>query len=337
MARTGLYKSEVKNARDSLLSQGKHPSVDAVRVALGNTGSKTTIHKYLKELQEDDGGQQVTVTLSSALQNLVGQLAAQLQADADVQISAARSTAEESRTRLKVEIERLRQTNVDLVAQLAETQTTAAAEKAAHEQTAVELKEHSTAEFGLQVQVSALKERLEENEQHRRSLEEKHQHAREALEHYRASAKDQRDQDIRRHEQEVQVLQAELRQLRQDLVLKQDDVTRLNKEGVRLVSELTHTKQALYDQQMQGRQLVQRLEILPSLEARNAILMRQVSEHDDHTREWKTREASMTERLSEAEKSFEAKQMEAIALKAKLETTEAISGELRAFLQQPSG
>ncbi|MFX6330932.1 DNA-binding protein, partial [Acinetobacter baumannii] len=57
MARTGLYKSEVKKARDSLLALGRHPSVDAVRVELGNTGSKTTIHKYLKELEEDEGGQ----------------------------------------------------------------------------------------------------------------------------------------------------------------------------------------------------------------------------------------------------------------------------------------
>ena len=56
MARTGLYKSEVKKARESLLAQSKYPSVDAVRVELGNTGSKTTIHKYLKELEEEDGG-----------------------------------------------------------------------------------------------------------------------------------------------------------------------------------------------------------------------------------------------------------------------------------------
>jgi hypothetical protein len=35
MARTGLYKSEVKKARDTLLAHGKHPSVDAVRIELG--------------------------------------------------------------------------------------------------------------------------------------------------------------------------------------------------------------------------------------------------------------------------------------------------------------
>ncbi len=49
MARGGLYKSDIQKARDTLRAQGKHPSVDAVRVALGNTGSKTTIHRYLKE------------------------------------------------------------------------------------------------------------------------------------------------------------------------------------------------------------------------------------------------------------------------------------------------
>ena len=45
MARSGLYKSDVQKARDALIAQGMNPSVDAVRVALGNTGYKTTIHK----------------------------------------------------------------------------------------------------------------------------------------------------------------------------------------------------------------------------------------------------------------------------------------------------
>ena len=54
MARGGVYKTEVEKARNALLAQGKHPSVDALRVALGNTGSKTTIHRYLKELEAED-------------------------------------------------------------------------------------------------------------------------------------------------------------------------------------------------------------------------------------------------------------------------------------------
>jgi hypothetical protein len=56
MARAGLSRIDIKRARDSLLAQGQHPSIDAIRIALGNTGSKTTIHRYLKELEEEEEG-----------------------------------------------------------------------------------------------------------------------------------------------------------------------------------------------------------------------------------------------------------------------------------------
>ncbi|WP_368614351.1 DNA-binding protein [Paraburkholderia sp. BR10923] len=46
---------DVKRAHDPLLARGQHTSIEAIRIALGNTGSKTTIHRYLKELEEDEG------------------------------------------------------------------------------------------------------------------------------------------------------------------------------------------------------------------------------------------------------------------------------------------
>ena len=94
MARVGLLKSDVAQARDSLLAQGQYPSADAVRIALGNTGSKSTIHKYLKELDAEEG----TITagpagpnLSAALQDLVARLASRLQSEADDQLDLARA------------------------------------------------------------------------------------------------------------------------------------------------------------------------------------------------------------------------------------------------------
>lgn len=92
MARTGLDKQEVRKARDSLLAQSQYPSVDAVRIALGNTGSKTTIHKYLKELDEEDSGQAPAqpAAISAALQDLVGRLAERLQHEADAQLALER-------------------------------------------------------------------------------------------------------------------------------------------------------------------------------------------------------------------------------------------------------
>jgi hypothetical protein len=82
MGGSGLYKSDVKQRREILLAQGKHPSVDAVRTALGNTGSKTTIHKYLRELQEEEDVDRKS-SISEVLQDLVERLAGQLQTEAN--------------------------------------------------------------------------------------------------------------------------------------------------------------------------------------------------------------------------------------------------------------
>lgn len=120
-----------------------------------------------------------------------------------------------------------------------------------------------------------LQERLAENEAHRRSLEEKHAHARDSLEHYRQSVKEQRDQDQRRHEQQTQQLQAELRQ--QAVVLKQEEATRLNQEGAKLVAELSHAKQALYEQQALGRRQDQKIDQLHAEQLHAGDLERQLA------------------------------------------------------------
>jgi len=336
MARTGLYKSEVKKARDYLLSQGKRPSVDALRIELGNTGSKTTIHKYLKELEEDDGGQNPKASLSDALQDLVARLAAQLHEEADTKIGTIRTEAGEMERRNAATILELYEENAKLGSELLQMQEALAAEKEAHEHTSTVLQDTNIASQGQDLQMLALKERLEENEQHRQSLEEKHQHARESLEHYRALAKDQRDQDVRRHEQQVQGLQAEIRQLQQSLIVKQDEVTRLNQDGVRLVSELSHSQQALYEQQTRVRHVEQKLEQLQAVEQRNKLLESQIDEKNTHLGEMRTQAADLTQQVSVATEQLRLHQMELAMLRAKLDTHQTLSSELRSYFAPDS-
>ncbi|WP_244216153.1 DNA-binding protein [Pseudomonas reidholzensis] len=38
----------MRKAREALLSRGQNPSIDAMRIELGNTGSQTTIHALLR-------------------------------------------------------------------------------------------------------------------------------------------------------------------------------------------------------------------------------------------------------------------------------------------------
>ena len=263
MARTGLYQSEVKKARDSLIAQGKHPSVDAVRVALGNTGSKTTIHKYLKELDEQDGGAAGRKgSITEALQDLVARLAAQLHEEGNARVAEVEAESLESDRTHAAALAALRSDIESLDGQLDRAQAGADRESAAHAQTRAHLQDEAIARHTAEQQVADLKERLIENDAHRLSIEEKHKHAREALEHYRQSVKEQRDQDQRRHEQQIQQLQTEVRQLQQSLVVKQEDITRLNQEGARLVADLSHSQKALYEEQAQGRQLVQQIATL---------------------------------------------------------------------------
>lgn len=91
MARGGINKALVQKARQAILARGENPSIDAVRVELGNTGSKTTIHRYLKELEDAERGRNAgSIPLSEQLANLVGQLADQLEEDAQATVAQER-------------------------------------------------------------------------------------------------------------------------------------------------------------------------------------------------------------------------------------------------------
>lgn len=200
MARTGLSRLDVKHARDSLIAQSHYPSVDAVRVALGNTGSKSTIHKYLKELEEENGAEAadgaVRNPLSDALLDLVQRLADRLQLESAEQLDQARAEL--------------------------------AAKEAGYQQS-------------------------------QRQLESELRSAREAA----------RETERR--------LQTELRESRLALHASQAEVTELNKEGARLVTELSHTKQTLYEQLTHARKLEQKVDQLQATERHASDLERQLA------------------------------------------------------------
>ncbi len=257
MARSGLYKGDVQRARDSLLAQGKNPSVDAVRVALGNTGSKTTIHRYLRELEEEEGrpvGAKAAV--SEALQDLVTRLATRLHEEAEERIDEAQQRFTARIQESDQAIEQGRQEAAALSNQLQRTETALQAERQAHEATGRELGARTTEVAQLHERIAGLTTRLAEHEAHAQSLEEKHAHAREALEHYRTTAKEQRDQEQRRHEHQLQELQLALRQANETLATKNQELLLLNRDNGqwlerhgRLEREVSLTRQAHEAQQ----------------------------------------------------------------------------------------
>lgn len=240
MSRSGLTKSKVKQARDILISQNRYPSVDAVRIELGNTGSKSTIHKYLKELEEDkEQGIGQNLSISETIQNLIIRLAEQLHIEANAEIEKVKEINQINEERFKEEIQALRNELNQTKVVLQERDNTVNEQQRINEILKISLDQEVITKNRLEQQVVNLTESLEQNKEYLSNLEEKFKHAQQSLDHYRESVKEQRQQDLRRFDHQVQLLQAETRQLQQTIVVKQDKLNELSLENTKLVTELS--------------------------------------------------------------------------------------------------
>jgi chromosome segregation ATPase len=238
MARGGINQAVVRKAREALLARGENPSIDAVRVELGNTGSKSTIHRYLKEIEAYDPRPQASEEkLSEELTELIGKLLNRLMEEGGEAIAHAQAMFDKQRANLEARLEASQ-------AALSGLQGEHDAQRAALE---IQTEKLETSQSSLQSELTRnarlsqscadLEVRVLEKDEQIRSLEEKHLHARDALEHYRNAIKEQREQEQRRHEGQLQQVQVELRQLQQILAIKQDELMRLNRDNERMLGE----------------------------------------------------------------------------------------------------
>ncbi|MCC8623146.1 DNA-binding protein [Xanthomonas vesicatoria] len=222
------------------------PSVDAVRVALGNTGSKTTIHRYLKELEEEEGQRPgAKVAIGDALQDLVSRLAERLHAEADTVVAQAQARFQAQLQERTQALEQARHEADSLRTHLQRCETLLQAEREAGDAARSEVASRTTELAQLQERIAGLTARLAEHERHAQSLEHKHEHAREALEHYRTSVRDQREQEQRRHAHQVQELQVALRQANEALTVKNHDLMQLNRDNGQWVERQTRLEREL--------------------------------------------------------------------------------------------
>lgn len=254
MARGGINKAVVQTARLAILARGENPSIDAVRIEMGNTGSKTTIHRYLKEL--DDSESRLTITqapLDDELGELVARLAQRLKEKAQEPIDQALAQFEQQKTALLAQIETLEAAHGQLKKQFDIQAAALAEESAALQTTSTSLQTEQTRNAGLSQACSDYELRINDKDEQIRSLEDKHLHARDALEHYRTAIKEQREQEQRRHEGQLQQVQAELRQAQQSAMVRQDEITQLHRDNERLLIEHRVTTKELTSVQEQAR------------------------------------------------------------------------------------
>jgi len=238
MARGGINLVLVRKAREALLSRGQNPSIDAVRIEMGNTGSKTTIQRYLKEIEAKDSRPAASPSrLSEELTAMVERMLERLLEEGNEALLHERAAFEQERKGMK---EAHSATEVELNAAMQEIATL----RQGLESQAQELQ---TSQSSLQTELTRnarisqsctdLEVRIQEKDEQIKSLEDKHKHARDALDHYRTATREQRDQDQARHESQLHQKQQELTLLQQTLMVKQDEITRLIRDNERLIGE----------------------------------------------------------------------------------------------------
>ena len=285
MARSGINKSEVFNARAALISKGKNPSIDAIRIELGNTGSKSTIHRYLQEIEQENAAQlDDEALLSKPIKELITKLTSTLKQEAQSgideselaykrQTDCLRNELSASNKQLLETKEKLVYTTENLNKIEASLQSSQNQERMLVEELAVIKQENDK----LKIQIG---EKLSQIE----SLETKHQHNRDAMEHYRTSVKEQREQEQRRYETQIQQLQTEIRTLGQTISVKQNDITILNKDNGRLCAELSSEQKS--KTQLESTLRAKQAE-LTSLNSQNMTLSKQMQNIENERAKFK--------------------------------------------------
>lgn len=160
-----------------------------------------------------------------------------MQDEADLRIEQAESTFTQQRETLAAQLEIAQQAlaaahqqhKIDAAALAAET------EKLLSTQSTLQAEQLRSA--SLNQSLGEMQVRLADKDEQVKSLEDKHRHARDALEHYRNASREQREQEQRRHEAQLQQMQVEVRQLQQGMIVKQDELTRLHRDNERLLGE----------------------------------------------------------------------------------------------------
>lgn len=238
MARGGINLALVRRAREALVARGQNPSIDAIRIELGNTGSKTTIQRYLKEIEAHDARPSASPSrLSDELTELVGKMLERLLEEGNEALAHERASFDLERQAMKQEVgtlqRQLNQANDEITKLQSALQTQDEELKTTHSTLQTEL----TRNARLSQSCTDLEVRVQEKDGQIQSLEQKHAHAREALEHYRASVKEQREQDLSRHESQVYQVQQEVTVLQQTLMVKQEEISRLIRDNERFIAE----------------------------------------------------------------------------------------------------
>ncbi|WP_025917938.1 DNA-binding protein [Herminiimonas sp. CN] len=268
MARAGITYAEVEQAAAVLAAEGKNPTVDAVRAALGGTGSKSTLAPLLKSWKSarQEQAQVQQAGLPAQLLDVVKGLHMHLQQDAQQQVRAAQVAAEAVVAECRQQVEAADAATAELAGKRAALESDLTQEKARRAQ--LETAQHALqlACATAQEQGAGLLQRLTDRQSEIDNLNRQLAQSRTQFEHYQEAAAAQRASEREEAQQRCNRLEQEVGELRRNLAGQQKALaqreTQLEQSGARnarLETDLTALRQthqaAMAERQQLGQEI----------------------------------------------------------------------------------
>jgi chromosome segregation ATPase len=230
MARAGILYSDLANAAAQLIAEGKNPTVDSVRVALGSTGSKSTIAPLLKRWKAEHQEAVVDVAQGlglpgSLLQAMKG-IHEQLQEDVRQQLEQAHDAhhvallAAEAATQQAEDAKRVSANNAVAVA--AELDLV----RESHAQLGTQYQALCVRQATLQAEQEGAQQRLADRAAEVVALNTQLTQVRTQFDHYLDAAAEQRTQERQAADQRIMRLEQELAGLRQQHIQQQSAIAK---------------------------------------------------------------------------------------------------------------
>lgn len=239
MARAGILYSHVAAAAAKLVGDGKNPTVDTVREALGATGSKSTIAPMLKRWKEEHAGTlaQVGSGLPAALLQAVKTVYDDLRADVMGQLERSATAHRLALTEANAEAQRMGGQNAALVAEKTELMGDLAHSHGTLTRLQSEIQLQNVVLASVQSDNAGLVQRLGDRTAEVAAINEQLARARTQFEHYQESSATQRTEERQSYERRIAQQDHELGRLRQHLELKQVEAAQQAGQLARMVEE----------------------------------------------------------------------------------------------------
>lgn len=247
MARAGVTYSEVAKAAARLSAEGKNPTVDTVREAIGGTGSKSTIAPMLKRWKAEHQEQVLAhdAGLPADLLQAVKGLYEHLQQDADQKVQAAESALAAAQRDFAAQLKMATDNAAALVKEQDTLQNLLTQERVQNDQLTESNRAHQVACIKVEMEATGLAQRLADRQNEVESLNRQLEQTRTQFEHYQEAISAQRAEERQTAERRIARVEQDLVSANRQIFAQQSTLGQQEIHIAHLTSENVDLKQAL--------------------------------------------------------------------------------------------